>query len=266
MELIKQLRDRTGAGIVDCKNALAEAGNDLEKAIEILRKKGIAKAAKRGDREATQGLIKVSVNAAASEGYIFEMNAETDFVVRNDNFRAMADQIMKAIAASSPATSEEVMALKLDDGNSVEENLSHLSGVIGEKIGLGRYAKVASQGTVGAYAHPQGNIGVLVALDKVGEAELARDVAMHVAAANPRYLKPEDVDAAELEKEKDIYREQLLKEGKPAEMIEKILMGKVNKYYEEVCLIKQEYIKDDKKKVEDILNGVTVESFVRYSL
>ncbi len=266
MELIKQLRDRTGAGIVDCKNALAEAGNDLEKAIEILRKKGIAKAAKRGDRETHEGSVVIAVNDAHTEGYIFEMNAETDFVVRNEQFKKLGEAVLAAAKTHAPSTIEELLTVKLADGSSVDEALQHLSGVIGEKIGIGRYARLTSAGTVNGYAHPQGNIGVLVALDKAGEADLARDIAMHIAAASPRYVKPDQVDASELEKEKEIYREQLLKEGKPAEMIEKILMGKVNKYYEEVCLIKQEYIKDDKKKVEDVLNGANVESFVRYSL
>lgn len=265
MEQIKLLRERTGAGIVDCKNALAEANGDLDAAVDILRKKGIAKAAKRGDREATEGLIKVAVNDAHSEGYIFEMNAETDFVVRNEQFQETANKIMAEVQAKSPATLEEVLALTID-GTSLSETLEHMSGVIGEKIGVSRYTKLTSSGTVGSYAHPQGNIGVLVAVSQTGQQELAQNLAMHVAASNPRYTTPEEVDAVELEREKDIYREQLKQENKPAEMIEKILMGKINKYYEEVSLIKQEYIKDDSKKVEQILNGNTIEAFVRYSL
>lgn len=266
MEQIKLLRERTGAGIVDCKNALAEANGDMEMAVDILRKKGIAKAAKRGDREATQGLIKVAVNAAGNEGYVFEMNAETDFVVRNDQFQEMANRIMKVAMEKAPASLDELNALTLEDGTVISEALSHMSGVIGEKISLGRYAKLSSNGTVASYAHPQGNIGVLVALDKANVPEMAQDVAMQVAAANPRYTNPEEVDAAELDREKEVYREQLKKEGKPEEMIEKILAGKINKYYEEVCLVKQEFIKDDKKKVSDILGDAKIESFIRYSL
>lgn len=265
METIKILRERTGAGIVDCKNALAEANGDIDTAVDILRKKGIAKAAKRGDREATEGLIKVAVKADGKEGYIFEMNAETDFVVRNEQFQDMANKIMAAIESQSPATLEEVLAMHVD-GTSVSETLEHMSGVIGEKIGLSRYEKLVSGGTVGSYAHPQGNIGVLVAIKEGGAEELARDLSMHVAAANPRYVSADQVDAAELEREKNIYRDQLAQEGKPAEMIEKIMQGKINKYYEEVCLVKQEYIKDDKKKVEEVLGGKTIEAFVRYSL
>lgn len=265
MEQIKLLRERTGAGIVDCKNALQEANGDLDTAIDILRKKGIAKAAKRGDREATEGLVKVGLNTAGTEGYIFEINAETDFVVRNDQFKEMADKIMAVIKEKSPATLEEVLALSVD-GTSIAETLEHMSGVIGEKIGISRYTKLTSTGTLGSYVHAQGNIGVLVALSASGQTELAQNIAMHIAAANPRYIKPEEVDPAELEREKSIYREQLATEGKPDEMIEKIMMGKLGKYYEEVCLLKQEYIKDDSKKVEDILNGVGIESFIRYSL
>lgn len=265
MENIKLLRERTGAGIVDCKNALAEANGDLDTAVDILRKKGIAKAAKRGDREATEGIVKVAVNSTATEGYIFEMNAETDFVVRNEQFQTMANNIMTAIEAAASNTLEEVLALELE-GSSIAETLEHMSGVIGEKITLSRYEKLVSNGTVGSYIHPQGNIGVLVAVKETGEGDLVRDLAMHIAAANPRYIDSSEVDPAELEREKNIYREQLTQEGKPAEMVEKIMQGKINKYYEEVCLIKQEYIKDDKKKVEEVLNGKTVEKFIRYSL
>ncbi len=266
MEHIKELRERTGAGIVDCKNALAESGGDLEKAIDILRKKGIAKAAKRGDRDAKEGSIIIAVNDAGTEGYIFEMNAETDFVVRNDQFKNLADAVLAAAKTHAPASSEELLALKMADGSTVDEALQHLSGVIGEKIVLGRYERLTSTGTVAGYAHPQGNIGVLVALSTPNSGETARDIAMHIAAANPRYINSSEVDPAEMEKEKEIYREQLTKEGKPAEMLEKILMGKMNKYYEEVCLIDQEFVKDDKKKVKDILNGATVEKFIRYAL
>lgn len=266
MEEIKALRDRTGAGIVDCKNALAEAGGDIEKAIDILRKKGIAKAAKRGDRETHAGIIVVSVTDDAKEGYLLEMNAETDFVVRNDQFKNLGDKVLAAVLANKPNSLDEVLALKLEDGATIDESWQHLSGVIGEKMGLNRFERLTSNGTVAGYAHPQGNIGVLVALSATGAEEIARDIAMHIAAASPRYINSSEVDPTEMEKEKDIYREQLKKEGKPEEMIEKILMGKMNKYYEEICLLDQEFIKDDKKKVKDVLNGATVEKFIRFSL
>jgi len=266
MEEIKKLRDRTGAGIVDCKAALTEAGGDIEKAIEILRKKGIAKAAKRGDRETHAGIILVSVTDDAKSGFILELNAETDFVVRNDQFKSLGEKTLAAISANKPANLDEVLALKLDDGISIEESWKHLSGVIGEKMGLGRYDRLTSNGTIAGYPHPQGNIGVLVALSNTGANELAKDIAMHIAAASPRYINSTEVDPSEMEKEKEIYREQLKKEGKPEEMVEKILVGKMNKFYEEVCLMDQEFVKDDSKKVKDILAGSTIEKFIRYSL
>lgn len=266
MEEIKQLRDRTGAGIVDCKAALTEAGGDIEKAIEILRKKGIAKAAKRGDRETHAGVVLVSVSDDTKSGYVLELNAETDFVVRNDQFKILGEKTLATILANKPANLEELLALKLDDGATVAESWQHLSGVIGEKMGLGRYDKLTTTGTIAGYAHPQGNIGVLVALSNAGADEIAKDIAMHIAAASPRYINSAEVDPAEMDKEKEIYRAQLLKEGKPEEMVEKILVGKMNKFYEEVCLMDQEFVKDDSKKVKDILAGSTIEKFIRYSL
>lgn len=265
MELIKKLRDKTGAGIVDCKKALEESGNDIEKAVEILRKKGIAKAAKRGERETNQGIIKLAVSDDAKEGYLVEVNAETDFVVRNEKFQAFAEDVLNLIKDKKPRNREELMKLDFN-GASVEDALSSLSGVIGEKLDIKRCDVLFSNGTVAVYSHMGGKIGVAVALDKEGQSDLAYDIAMQVAAADPKCITPEEVPAEDLEKEKDIYREQLRKEGKPEEMIEKILGGKVNKYYEEVCLTKQEYVKDDKKKVEEILNDVKVEKFIRYSL
>jgi len=264
MELIKQLREMTGAGMVDCQKALQEAGNDLEKAVEILRKKGIAKAAKRTGRDTNEGVIKVSVNEAKNEAYILELNSETDFVSRNEKFQVFADSILKIIISQKPASLEALLVLPLATGT-VQESLDSLSGTIGEKLGIKRFA-IVTGATVAAYSHLGGKIGVLVALDQPGKTELALELAMQVAAANPKYILSTEVDATELEKEKEIYKEQLIKEGKPAAMVDKIVEGKMGKYYSEVCLIEQEYIKDDKKKVKDILAGANVIKFVRYSL
>jgi len=264
MELIKQLREMTGAGMVDCQKALKESNNDLEMAVDILRKKGIAKAAKRTDRDTNEGVIKVAVNNDKNEAYIVELNSETDFVSRNEKFQAFADSVLELIKTAKPATLEELLSLKLSVGT-VQEDLDSLSGTIGEKMSVKRFAIIEGQ-SVAAYSHLGGKIGVLVALDTVDKSDLASDLAMQVAAANPKYLISSEVDPAELAREKDIYREQLLKEGKPEEMIEKILEGKAAKYYGEVCLIEQEYVKDDKKKIKDILGGVNVLKFVRYSL
>lgn len=265
MEKLKILRDKTGAGMVDCQKALAEAGGDIDKAVEILRKKGIAKAAKRSDREAREGVVKVAVSEDTKTGYIMEINAETDFVTRSEKFQEFALVALNLAMEKQPKDLAELMVLPYNDGT-VRESLDSLSGVIGEKLDIKRYDILNSGGTVAAYSHAGGKIGALVALDKEGQSDIAYDAAMQIAAANPKYVRPEDVASAELAKEKEIYREQLLKEGKPENMIEKIMPGKLAKYYEEVCLLKQEYIKDDSKRVEDILGGAKVEGFIRYSL
>ncbi len=264
MEQIKQLREKTGAGIVDCKKALEEAGGDLEKAVEILRKKGIAKAAKRSEREAKEGVIKIAVNEAGNEGYIVEVNAETDFVARNEQFQCFAEKVLDIVRSKKPAGREELMNLEMD-GGTVKNNLENLSGAIGEKLDIKRF-DIVSGGAAAAYSHMGGKIGVLAVLDKPDQGELAREIAMQIAASDPKYVYSEDVPAEEIEKEKEIYRAQLIKEGKPEQIIDKILQGKINKYFEEVCLVKQEYIKDDKKRVQDILGDAKVERFVRYSL
>lgn len=265
MENIKILRDKTGAGMVDCKKALDESGGDIEKAVEILRKKGIAKAAKRSDRETREGVVKVALEGDAKTGYIMEMNAETDFVVRSEKFQELVAKVMRLIREKQPESLAELMAIEID-GSTVKENLDGLSGVIGEKLAIKRYDRLKSAGTVAAYSHVGGKIGVLVALAKEGQSDIAYDLAMQIAAANPKYIYPADIPAEEIDREREIYRAQLLKEGKPESMIDKIMPGKLAKFYEEVCLVKQEYIKDDGKKVEDILSGVRVERFIRYSL
>lgn len=264
MDNIKLLRERTGAGMVDCKKALEEARGSIEKAVEILRKKGIMKAGKRSDREANEGIIVVDVNKAGNEGYILEINSETDFVARNEQFQNFTNRVLDIVKNNEPKDLNELMNLDMDNGT-VRDNLNNLSGTIGEKLDIKRFYILAGD-TVAAYSHLGGKIGVLVALDKESKNELAKDIAMQIAAANPKYINLSEVPDEEIAKEKEIYKEQLLKEGKPENIIDKILGGKINKYYKEVCLIEQEYIKDDKKKVKDILGDVQVEKFIRYSL
>ncbi len=264
MEKIKELRETSGAGMLDCKKALDEACGDFDKALEILRKKGITKASKRSDRDASEGIIKLAISDDKKNGYIVELNSETDFVARNEKFQELADSILELLKNNKDISREDLLALKLKDF-SLEDEISNLSGVIGEKISLGRFAFV-SGASVAAYSHLGGKIGVLVSLDQASKDDLANDVAMHIAAANPKYLDSSEVPSEEVEKEKEIYKEQLLKEGKPENIIENIIQGKVKKYYSEVCLIDQEYVKDDKKSIKDILADVKVEKFIRYSL
>ncbi|MFP4515062.1 MAG: translation elongation factor Ts [Parcubacteria group bacterium] len=264
METLKKLREQTGAGIVDCQKALKEANGDLDTAVEILRKKGISKASKRMDREALEGIIIADVSEDKKTAYILELNSETDFVARNEKFQEFAGKLMKLAQEKNVDTKEELLALDFEESN-VSDSIDALSGVIGEKIVLGRYDKL-SGGTTSAYVHMGGKMGIILALDKEGMADVASDIAMHIAALNPKYIKPEDVPEEELNREKEIYKEQLLKEGKPENIIDKILEGKINKYYSEVCLLKQEFIKDENKKVEDILGDAKVSNFIRYSL
>lgn len=264
MENIKILREKTGAGMVDCKKALDEAGNDIEKAAEILRKKGIAKAAKRGERDATEGIVKLAVNEAGNEGYIMEVNSETDFVARNEKFQKFTDDLLALLIEKKPENLDALLNLPFAESN-VNDALGHLSGTIGEKISVSRFG-ILKGATVACYSHMGGRIGVLVALDKADKKDLAYDIAMQAAASNPRYLDSTEVPEEELNKEIEIYAAQLKAEGKPEAIIEKIMAGKINKYYEDVCLVNQEYIKDDKKKVKDILGDVKIEKFIRYSL
>lgn len=251
----------TGAGMVDCKKALDEAGGDINQAVEILRKKGIAKSAKRGDRETNEGVVKVM--AKGNKAYMAELNSETDFVARNEKFQEFGLQVLalmeKGIEKVDDLLSENMGA------ETVKDALANLSGVIGEKLDIKRVASVSGE-SVAAYSHLGGKMGVIVALDQPNKEDLAMDIAMQIAAANPKYLDSTQVDPAELEKEKEIYREQLAKEGKPEAILEKILEGKVAKYYSEVCLVDQEYIKDDKKKVKDILGSAKILDFKRFSL
>ncbi|MFH1745270.1 MAG: translation elongation factor Ts [bacterium] len=264
MEKIKQLREQTGAGMVDCKKALEESGGDIEKAVDILRKKGIANAAKRGERETSEGVIKVAADDAGQEGYVAEFNSETDFVARNEKFQDFTERVMDIIKTAKPKDRAELLGLAMD-GGTVEDNLNNLSGVIGEKLAIKRFDILFSSGTVSAYSHMGGKIGVLVAIDKK-DIELAHDIAMQIVAANPAYISEEEVPADEINKEKEIYKEQLVKEGKPENIMENIIAGKVKKYFNDVCLVEQDFIKEDKKKVKDVLGDAKVERFIRYSL
>jgi elongation factor Ts len=282
MDLIKQLREQTNCGIGDCKTALTEANGDLEQAAEILRKKGIIKAAKRADREAGEGIILAGVNESATEGYILEINSETDFVARNEKFQSFANKIFTVIKKQKPSSLDELLdsqmnemaSIKTDNGSvddgTVKSSLEIFSGTIGEKLAIKRMEILNNpSGTVASYIHAGGLIGVLVSLDTPNKQDLAIDIAMQVAAANPKYLDVNEAQAKgaeEIVKEKEIYREQLKNENKPEAMWEKIMEGKLQKYFQDVCLVEQEYIKDDKKKVKEILGEVKVEKFVRYSL
>ena len=265
IELIKVLRDRTGAGMMDCKHALVESNNDIEQAIAWLREKGIAKQAKKASRIAAEGksLIKVDGNKAC----VVEINCETDFVAKTDGFKELVAKVANHIVATKPADVEALLASELD-GQTVEALVTASVAKIGEKISVRRFALYeAPEGLVAAYIHGGGKIGVLVEM-KGGNAELGKDIAMQVAAANPSYLERSQVPAAELEHEKEVLSEQARNEGKPEKIIEKMVLGRINKYYKEVCLVDQEFVKDPDQTIAKLLkaNNAEVLAFARFQL
>jgi len=253
LELIKKIREATGAGIQDVKKALDEASGDENKAVEILRKSGQKIAAKKAERSTNEGVIAIA--REGSKIAVAALACETDFVARNDNFIAAADSFAKKLLAEGEAGFKDWAE---------EEIKKDLIVKIGENINLTDFAVFEGE-VMDSYLHSNNKIASVVILEG-GTEEQAREVAMHVAAMSPSYLKPEDVPAQEIDKEKEIYKEQLSKEGKPAEMMEKILEGKVQKFYTEVCLIKQPFIKDDKMSVEKFLGEVKIKEFRRFSL
>ena len=265
--LVKELRERTGAGMMDCKKALTAVEGDMDKAIDFLREKGLAAAAKKAGRIAAEGVVGSFVSADGKIGAIVEVNCETDFVAKTDGFKALVEKIAAHIVATKPADVEALLASELD-GQTVEALVTASVAKIGEKISVRRFALYeAPEGVVAAYIHGGGKIGVLVEL-KGGNAELGKDVAMHVAAANPSYLERSQVPAAELEHEKEVLSEQAKNEGKPEKIIEKMVMGRINKYYKEVCLVDQEFVKDPDQTVGKLVKaaGAEVLAFSRFQL
>ncbi len=253
---VKELRDKTGAGMMDCKKALTEADGDFEKAVEILRKKGASVAAKRAERTANEGIIKISVFNDGKEAAIVEVNCETDFVANSDDFLSFADFVLDAVVANKPAGKEDLLSL-IHDGKSIQDELTNVTGKIGEKIEVSRIVvENVDEGLLVDYIHHGAKLGVLIKSEgKTAEGlqEILKDIAMQVAAMKPQYLAVEDVPQDDIEKEKDIYKEVARKEGKPEQILDKIADGKINKYYQEVCLSEQAFIKDNAKTVKEIL-------------
>ncbi|WKZ68729.1 MAG: translation elongation factor Ts [Melioribacteraceae bacterium] len=256
---VKELRDKTGAGMMDCKKALTEANGDFQKAIEVLRKKGASVAAKRAERSANEGLVLTKISDDGKKGIILEVNCETDFVAKSDDFVAFANLVMKAVEANNPQNVEELLGLT-HDGKNIQDELSSIIGKIGEKIEISRFSVESGNASVLVdYVHHGSKLGVLVKADNVkdeGRDELAgilKDVAMQIAAMKPDYIAPENVPAEVIEKEKEIYKEIAKKEGKPENILEKIAEGKLKKYYEENTLLEQAYIKDNAKSIGDLL-------------
>jgi elongation factor Ts len=270
-ELVKHLRDKTGAGMADCKKALEEADGDEQKAIEVLRKKGAASAAKRSDREAKEGIIVASVSEDNKHGVLAEVNSETDFVARNDSFVRFAQDIGDAALKAAPNSHEEFLMVRLANGATISEEVGAQTGRLGEKLEARRFEIMHERnGFVTSYIHPGAKLGVLVAISGGTEgATLGRDIAMQIAAMNPIALDRSQVTPEQIEKELEIYRTQARNEGKKEEFIDRIAKGKLEKYYQDFCLIEQSFIKDAAKTITDLLNeagGLKVTGFVRMQL
>ncbi len=257
--MVKELREKTGAGMMDCKKALNETNGDLEAAVDFLRKKGLSAAAKKSGRVAAEGIV-VAAGEGAS-GVVLELNAETDFVAKNDGFLALANGLAQVALEQAPAGVEAIKPLDFPGtGRTVEEELTHNIATIGENMNLRRFERFAADnGVVSSYVHAGGKIGVLVELTGSSDgkvAELGRQLAMHIAAAAPAYLNRDAVPADVVEKEKDIMREKAKASGKPDNIIEKIIVGQINKFFGEICLLEQAYVIDPDQKVGKVVEAL----------
>ncbi|WZE73933.1 translation elongation factor Ts [Macrococcus sp. CCM 2573] len=267
-QLVKQLRERTGAGMMDCKKALTETNGDIDAAVDYLREKGIAKAAKKADRIAAEGTTYVA--SSGNTAVLLELNSETDFVARNEGFQALVKEMADHILTTKPADLDALMASEIETGKTVETKLNEAISTIGEKLTLRRFvlAEKTDADAFGEYLHMGGRIGVLAVVENSTDAEAAKDVAMHIAALNPKFVSREQVSAEELEHEKEILKQQALNEGKPENIVEKMVEGRLRKYLEEICAVDQPFVKNPDQTVAEFLKskGGSLKSFVRYEV
>lgn len=265
--LVKELRERTGAGMMDCKKALTQTDGYIEAAIDYLRENGIAKAAKKADRIAAEGLSYIEVKG--NKAVILEINSETDFVAKNEKFVALVKNVANAILAAEPKSLEEALQVQAE-GGTVEAVINEGIATIGEKLSLRRFEVLTKTDadSFGAYSHMGGRIGVLTLVEGSTDEQAAKDVAMHIAALAPRYLDESEVPADVLEHEKKVLTEQALNEGKPANIVEKMIVGRINKFLEEITVVKQKFVKDDSLTVEKFVasKGGKLAKFVRYEV
>ncbi len=268
--MVKELRDKTGAGMMDCKKALTECEADVEKALDWLRQKGLSKAAKRADRATSEGVIASATSADGKVSAIVEVMTETDFVARGEKFQDFAKHVAQEVAANNP-----------ENLDAFQDSMNELAASTGEKTVLGRFVRMSieGEGVIGTYVHSNGKLAVLVEVDTdkpadAAVAEFAKNVAMQIAASNPLALDADSLDPALLEREREVYRQKALAEGKPEKIIDKIAEGAVKKYCKEVCLLDQPYIRDDKMTVQDLLKAtakaagcsIAISKFVRIQL
>ncbi|HHP7501868.1 TPA: translation elongation factor Ts [Staphylococcus aureus] len=267
-KLVKELREKTGAGMMDCKKALTKTDGDIDKAIDYLREKGIAKAAKKADRIAAEGLVHVETKG--NDAVIVEINSETDFVARNEGFQELVKEIANQVLDTKAETVEALMETTLPNGKSVDERIKEAISTIGEKLSVRRFAirTKTDNDAFGAYLHMGGRIGVLTVVEGSTDEEAARDVAMHIAAINPKYVSSEQVSEEEINHEREVLKQQALNEGKPENIVEKMVEGRLRKYLQEICAVDQDFVKNPDVTVEAFLKtkGGKLVDFVRYEV
>ena len=262
--MVKELREKTGAGMMDCKKALTATDGDAAKAVDWLREKGIAKAEKKAGRVAAEGAVGAFVAADGKTGCVVEINCETDFAAGNDQFKELLAKVAEHIVATKPADMDALNDSEIE-GKKVSTLITEATATIGEKISLRRFACYETEGRLASYIHMGGKIGVLVNMTG-GDEQLGKDIAMQIAAAAPMAVDRDGVDASALEHEKEVLRKQAEEEGKPANIIERMVEGRINKFYKEVCLNEQIFVKDSEKTIKDVLGDVKVTEFTRFQL
>ena len=264
---VKALREDTGAGMMDCKKALQETDGDIDKAADYLREKGISKAAKKADRIAAEGIVHVA--SKGNDGVIVEINSETDFVARNEEFQKLVKDIAEHILDTKPADIEALNASEMN-GKKVEDVMNEAVAKIGEKLTLRRFAlaEKTDNDSFGEYLHMGGRIGVLTLVEGSTDDAAAKDVAMHAAALNPKYVSKDEVSQDELEHEREVLKQQALNEGKPEKIVDKMVEGRMRKYLEEICIVDQPFVKDSDQTVEQFLKskGGTLKTFIRFEV
>lgn len=267
-QTVKELRERTGAGMMDCKRALEEVDGDIEKAIDLLREKGIAKAAKKSGRIAAEGLTGFAVNG--NIGAVVEVNCETDFVAKNPEFQQLVKDIAEHVVTARPASVEEALTQAFQGGEDLGTSINAKIATIGENISFRRFEilEKADNGVFGGYLHMGGKIGALVALNDSSDEALAKDLAMHAAASNPRFGVREEVSQDVIDREREVLKNQALSEGKPANIVDKMVEGRMAKFFEEYCLVEQPFVKDPDKRVSQLLKeaGASFKGFARFQV
>jgi len=267
-QMVKELREKTGVGMMDCKKALQQTDGDMEKAIDFLREKGMSSASKKADRIASEGLTSVVVNG--NEAVILEVNAETDFVAKNEGFQALVKELGEHLLKNKPVTVEEAVASTMESGLTVEAHINAAISKIGEKMTLRRFAvkTKTDNDAFGAYLHMGGRISVLSVLEGTTDATAAKDVSMHIAALNPKFVSRDEVSPEEVEHEREVLTQQALNEGKPEKIVVKMVEGRLGKYFEDVCVLDQAFVKNPDQKVRQFVEskGATIREFVRYEV